>query len=71
MAHFNVTIPNDKISFFKELLANLHLAELEQAAVNDLSPAHKAILDQRVENYQNNPATYFSWESVQEAMERR
>ena len=71
MTHFNVTIPNDKISFLKELLANLHLAELEQAVVNALSPAHKAILDQRVENYQDNPATYFASESVQEAMERR
>lgn len=71
MAYFSKIVFNDKISFFKELLANLHLAALEQAAVNDLSPAHKAILDQRVENYQNNPATYFAWESVQEAMERR
>lgn len=65
MAHFNITIPNDTISFFKELLDDLHFAEFEHAAVNELLPAHKAIVDQRIENYQNNAATYFSWEEVQ------
>jgi len=37
----------------------------------ELSVAQKAILDQRLENYRNNPDSYLDWEDVQKGIENR
>jgi len=36
----------------------------------ELSEAHKAMLDQRLENYKNNPDSYMDWEDVQKDIEK-
>lgn len=71
MAHFSVTIPDSKISFFKELMSNLNFAKVVGGQDVELSDEHKAILDQRLENYKNNPDSYLDWEDVQKDIENR
>lgn len=71
MANFNVTIPDSKIGFFKELLASLNFTVTETAQENELSPEHKKILDQRLDEYEKNPDSYLSWEEVKKDLESR
>ena len=70
MAHFSVTVPENKVPFFKELLQNLDL-EAEQVDDFELTEGQKAIIDQRLENYKNNPGSYLDWEDVQKDIEKR
>jgi len=68
MANYSVTVPDNKINFFKELIENLGFAEFEET---DIPEAHKRILDQRLENYKNNPDSYLDWEDVQKDIEQQ
>ncbi len=70
MAHFSVTVPENKVTFFKELLQSLSFKG-EQTDDIELSDAQKAIIDQRLENYKNNPDSYLDWEEVQKDIEKR
>jgi len=71
MAHFSITIPDNKISFFKELINNLSFAKVEEEQEIELSEAQKSIIDQRLKNYKNNPDSYLDWKDVQKDIEKR
>lgn len=71
MAHFAVTVPDNKISDFKEYMNKLNFVHFEETPEFDLSDAHKEILDQRLENYKNNPESYLDWEDVQKEINNR
>ncbi|MFW5657676.1 MAG: addiction module protein [Bacteroidota bacterium] len=43
----------------------------EEETGNELSDAQKSIIDQRLENYKNNPDSYLDWEDVQKDVEGR
>jgi len=64
MANFNISIPDQKIEFFKELMDNLGFAQIEPMDEFDIPEHHKKILDQRLKNYEENPESYRDWEDV-------
>ena len=70
MAHYSVTVPENKIHFFEELMHNLNL-EGERTDDFELSDAQKSVIDQRLENYKNNPDSYLDWKDVQKDIEKR
>jgi putative addiction module component (TIGR02574 family) len=71
MRPFTVYVPENKITFFKELLNNLHFkVKEEENTIFELTDAYKAILDQRLANYQNDPDSYLDWEDVQKDIEK-
>ncbi len=71
MRPFTVYVPENKIQFFKELLNNLHFKVQEEENKSfELTDAHKAILDQRIANYQNDPDSYLDWDKVQKDIEK-
>ncbi len=70
MAHFSVTVPDNKATFFRELLQSLRFCG-ERTDEFELTEAQKSIIDQRLENYKNNPDSYFDWEDVQKDIEKR
>ncbi len=71
MRPFTFYVPENKIQFFKELLNNLHFKVQEEENKSfELTDAHKAILDQRLANYQNNPDSYLDWDEVQKDIEK-
>jgi putative addiction module component (TIGR02574 family) len=70
MAHYSVTVPENKIHFFEELMLNLNL-EGERTDDFELSDAQKSVIDQRLENYKNNPDSYLDWKDVQKDIEKR
>ncbi len=70
MAHYIVTVPDNKIHFFEELIHNLNL-EGERTDDFELSNAQKSVIDQRLENYKKNPDSYLDWKDVQKDIEKR
>ncbi|MBN2237119.1 MAG: addiction module protein [Bacteroidales bacterium] len=70
MAHFSVTVPDNKATFFRELLQSLSFKG-ERTDEFELTQAQKSIIDQRLENYKNNPDSYLDWEDVQKDIEKR
>ena len=69
MAHYSVTVPENKIHFFEELIHNLNL-EGERTDDFELSDAQKSVIDERLENYKNNPDTYLDWKDVKKDIEK-
>ena len=71
MRPFTVYVPENKVPFFKELVNSLRF-KVKEGTFEDieLTEAHKAILDQRLENYKNNPESYQDWENVQKDIEK-
>lgn len=68
MANFSISVPENKILFFKELIENLGFAKFEESKIPE---AHKRILDQRMENYKNDPDSYLDWEDVKIDIEKQ
>ena len=58
MKSFTVLVPDNKVQFFKDLLDNLHFKAKENEQTYELNDAHKTILNERLENYKNNPDSY-------------
>ncbi len=72
MVHFNVSIPENKINFFIELIQSLNFAKIEEQSSDFvLSEAHKDILDRRLENYKNNPESYIDKVSAKNDLKNR
>ena len=70
MKSFTVLVPDNKVQFFKDLLDNLHFKAKENEQTYELNDAHKTILNERLENYKNNPDSYIDWEDVQKDIEK-
>ncbi len=71
MRSFTVYVPENKVSFFKELINSLRFKVKEgKSEVIELSEAHKAVLSERLENYKNNPENFQDWEDVQKDIEK-
>jgi hypothetical protein len=71
MRPFTVYVPENKVPFFMELVNSLRFKVKEGKTEEiELSEAHKAILDERLENYKNNPNSYKDWEDVQKDIEK-
>ncbi len=71
MTQIILNIKDNKLGFFLELIKNFDFIKLEQADDLELTKVHKAILDQRLENYKNNPDSYLDWEEVKKDIEKR
>ena len=70
MTHFSITIPDDKASFFKELLQSLSFAKIEYSESKGLTEAHKKILDQRLDDFIKDSENYLNWDNVQQEIEK-
>jgi len=71
MKAFTVYIPEDKVQFFMELAKSLRF-KVKEEKVNELelSEAHKSVLNERLENYKNNPDSYQDWNDAQKDIEK-
>jgi hypothetical protein len=59
-------------NFIVELLQKLNISLLDDDSEDDISEAHKQILDERIEKLRNNPnIVYHSWEDVKKITAQR
>lgn len=72
MKQITVTIPDNKESLFIELMKSLSFVKnVETVESTDIPDWHKAIIDQRMENYSKNPESYRDWDDVQKDINQK
>ncbi len=72
MKQIAVTIPDNKESLFIELMKSLSFVKnVEAIESTDIPEWHKAIIDQRMENYKKNPESYRDWDDVQKEINQK
>jgi Putative addiction module component len=63
-----LNINDQKAMFFLELLRTFDFVSIETEASDELSSAHKALLDKRLLKYNTQEEASISWEEVQTKM---
>ncbi len=58
-----LNFPDTKATFIFELLKNLRFVKIEKE--DDIPEWHKAILDTRIAEYEQNPNDLIDWEDIQ------
>ena len=72
MKQIVVTIPDNKETFFMGLMKNLSFVEnVEAIESTDIPEWHKAIIDQRMEDYKKSPDSYRDWDDVQKEIDQK
>jgi len=72
MKQITISIPDNKEEFFIDLMKSLSFVKKIESVENiDIPEWHKAILDQRMENYKNNPERYREWEDVKKEINQK
>jgi len=72
MKQIAVTIPNNKESLFIELMNSLSFVKKVESIDNsDIPEWHKSIIDERTNNFKNNPESYRDWEEVQKEISQK
>jgi hypothetical protein len=72
MKQIAVTIPNNKETLFIELMNNLSFVKKVETINNTNIPEwHKAIIDERMDNFKNKPESYRDWEEVQKEISQK
>jgi len=72
MKQITVTIPDNKESLFMELMKNLSFVKnVERNENSDIPEWHKPVIDQRMNNYKENPDSYRDWDEVQKEITQK
>jgi hypothetical protein len=71
MKQFTVTIPDNKESLFMELMKSLSFVKnVETIESTDIPEWHKAIIDQRMAAYRENPDDVLDFDKAMDDLER-
>ena len=71
MKHFTITIPDNKVRLFIEMMKSLSF--VEDIVENDeivIPEEHKAIVNERIEKYKNKPENYSDWEDIDQKIKQ-
>ena len=71
MKTLNITIPDNKESIFIEWMKSISFVKKIEVEKTDISQWHKAVIDQRLENFQNNPESYLDWDEIQKDINKK
>ena len=72
MKHIAVSIPDNKEMIFRKILQSLSFVKnIQTIEQTDIPEWHKSILDERINNYTNNPDSFKSWEDVQKEISQK
>lgn len=66
-----IDIQEHKLDFFLELLNSFEDFITVEPAKDTLSPAHKALLDERLTQYKQNPNDLIDWEDLRTELEQQ
>jgi hypothetical protein len=71
MATFSISIPDQKVEFFKELIINLGFAKIEATEDLDIPEHHKEILDYRLKHLEEHPDSLRNWEEMKKELDEK
>ncbi|OYT10549.1 MAG: hypothetical protein B6I18_08515 [Bacteroidetes bacterium 4572_112] len=71
MALITLNIPENKISFVRELIDKFDFIKIEKEDVSlELTEKQKNILNERLVNYENNPDSYLDMDEVKDNLKK-
>lgn len=72
MTQLVLNIKDSHVAFFLDLIRRFDFVKIEnEKGSNELTDHQKNILDERLNNYQNNPDSYLDWEDIKKDIEKR
>lgn len=72
MKQFSIEVQDSKVGFFIELMRSLNFVKVKGTPINfELTPAQKAELDKRYEEYTSNPDSFVEWDTLCQNIEKR
>lgn len=69
MKQFIITITDDKVDLFLELMKNFSFVkEVKEEKVFDIPEEHKSIVRERISKYKNSPESYLGWDEIEDKL---
>jgi hypothetical protein len=72
MKQIAVTIPDNKVNLFMDLMNNLSFVQkVEDMESLGIPDWHKKIIDKSLNKYKNSPEAFMDWEDVQNELNQK
>jgi len=69
MKQFTITVSDDKVDFFVELMESISFVkEVKEEKVFDVPEEHKSLVRERIAKYKNSPESYLDWDKIEEKL---
>jgi len=66
MKQFTITISDDKVDFFMELMESISFVkEVKEENLFEVPEEHKSIVRERIAKYENSPDSYLDWDEIE------
>ena len=66
MKQYTITIPENKMSIFVEMMKSISfIKNIEEGYTIDVPDEHKAIVRERIKKYENSPESYLEWDDIE------
>ena len=70
MTQFSITVPDNKLNFFIELINSIDFLKInEKNILPEIPEWHKPIIDENLKKYYENPENVVDWEVAQKEIE--
>jgi hypothetical protein len=69
MKQITLSIPDDKVKFFMELIKSLNFIKMEEPLESDIPEQHKIVLEERIQYTKKNLDTFLNWDEVKKEFE--
>lgn len=69
MKQFTITVTDDKVDFFVELMESItFVKEVKEEKGFEVPEEHKSIVRERIAKYENSPDSYLDWDEIEEKL---
>lgn len=69
MKHYIISIPDNKASFFLELMKNISFVKsIKENFSDEISEEQMSVVRERIEKYKNNPESYSDLDDLDKKM---
>ncbi|HPE77361.1 MAG TPA: hypothetical protein PLC80_14815 [Draconibacterium sp.] len=69
MKQFTITVTDDKVDFFVELMECItFVKEVKEEKGFEVPEEHKSIVRERIAKYENSPDSYLVWDEIEERL---
>ncbi len=69
MKQFTITVADDKVDFFVELMKRItFVKEIKEEKGFEVPEEHKSLVRERIAKYKNSPDSYLDWDEIEEKL---
>jgi hypothetical protein len=69
MKQFTITVSDDKVDFFVELMESITcVKEVKEENSFEVPEEHKTLVRERIAKYENSPDSYLEWDEIEKKL---